>query len=234
MIDLKEYGLDPKSRQARMKRIGVAIVAAWRASASEAGLKSTLRDYKRGIQITEASDSHVIVTLRGELPNLLERGIPPHDMRDYLLRTVRTGASPIRRNKEGKPYRYIMFRRKVSDIKNYGYKGAYAEAKSLSATMSQSTGKLLYGSRMPAGRASHFTNKSGIRSVSDALSGMVKLTGNTTLGGAMNSGANTTYAAFRTVSYKRPEAWQHSGFSALKLAVQIEADLDQIINDAGL
>jgi hypothetical protein len=234
MIDLKEYGLDSRSRRARMKRIGVAIVAAWRASASESGLKSTLREYKRGVQITESSESHVIVTLRGELPNLLERGIPPHDMRNYLLRTVRTGAAPIRRNKEGKPYRYIMFRRSVSDIKNYGFRGAYAEAKSLSQTMSQSTGKLLYGSRMPAGRASHFTNKSGIRSVSDALSGMVRLSGNTTLGGAMNRGANTTYATWRTVSWKRPDAWQHSGFEALDLALDIELNLDQIVNDAGL
>jgi len=233
MLDLSEYGLDPRSRRARMKRIGVAIVAAWRASADEAGLKSTLREYKRGIQITESSESHVIVTLRGQLPNMLENGIKPHDMRTYLLRTVRTGAAPIRRNKEGKPYRYIMFRRSVSDIKNYGFKGAYAEAKNLTSTMSQSTGKLLYGSRMPSGRASRFTNKSGITSVSDALSGMVKLTGVTTIGGAAR-GSNNTYATWRTVSYKRPEAWQHPGFTMLNLSYDIETNIDQIVESAGL
>lgn len=234
MIDLREYGLDPRSRRARIKRLGVAIVAEWRASAQDAGLKSTLNSYKKGVQITEVNEDFVVVTLRGELPNLLEKGIKPHDMRTYLLRTVRADSSPIRYNKLGQPYRYIMFRRKVTDIKNYGFSGAYEEAKKLAATMSGSDGKLIYGSRMPKNRAQHFTSKSGVRSVSDALSGMVRLVGVTTSEGAARSGANTTYATFRTVSYKRPEAWQHSGFEALNLADEIVKNVDAIAEAAGI
>jgi hypothetical protein len=94
MIDLREYGLDPRSRQARAKRLAVALVAAWKATAHEAGedLGSVLRDYKRGVVITQATPELVVVTLQGVVPNLLEQGQQPHDMRDYLLRTVRPGA----------------------------------------------------------------------------------------------------------------------------------------------
>ena len=113
MINLSEYGLDPKSRSARAKRLAVAIAAAWKATAQEASedLGSVLRDYKRGVVISEASPDIIIVTLHGVVPNLLEQGQSPHDMRDYLLRTVRPGAAPIRRDKQGRPYRFIMFRR---------------------------------------------------------------------------------------------------------------------------
>jgi len=236
MIDLKEYGLDIQSREARSKRLAIAIAASWKATAHEASkdLGSVLRDYKRGVVITQATQNMVIVTLQGIVPNLLEQGQPPHDMRDYLLRTVRAGASPIRRSVDGRPYRFIMFRKRVAEIRRMGMKGAYDEAKSLSATMSGSEGRLLYGSRMPKGRADKYISRGGVRSVSDALSGMVKLVGVTTTEGAQRGGANTTYATWRTVSYKRPEAWQHPGRPALNLAHQVIDNINQIAEDAGL
>lgn len=237
MIDLSEYGLDQRSRQARAKRLAVAIAAAWKATAHEAGddLGSVLRDYKRGVVITQATPDLVIVTLQGIVPNLLERGQPPHDMRDYLLKTVRAGAAPIRRDKSGRPYRFIMFRKKVAEIRRMGDSAAYDDAKSMSATMSGSEGKLIYGARMASGRARHYINKSGVRSVSDALSGMVKLVGITTqAGGASRAGSNTTYATWRTVSYKRPEAWQHSGRPALNLARIVTDNITEIAEAAGV
>lgn len=236
MIDLREYGLDPRSRQARAKRLAVALVAAWKATAHEAGedLGSVLRDYKRGVVITQATPELVVVTLQGIVPNLLEQGQQPHDMRDYLLRTVRPGAAPIRRDKLGRPYRFIMFRRKVAEIKRMGDASAYSDAKNLTATMSGSEGRLIYGSRMDSGRAAHYINKSGVRSVSDALSGMVKLVGITTPEGAARGGANTTYATWRTVSYKRPEAWQHPGRQALNLAQSVMDNVSEIAEGAGL
>jgi hypothetical protein len=235
MINLRDYGLDPRNRQARAKRVAVAIAAAWKATAHDAGddLGSVLRDYKRGIAITETNPDFVIVTLQGVVPNLLERGQAPHDMRDYLLRTVRPGAAPIRRDKKGRPYRFIMFRRKVTEIRRMGDASAYSDAKTLTATMSGSEGKLIYGSRMDSGRAQHYINKSGVRSVSDALSGMVKLVGVSTSEGAKR-GANTTYATWRTVSYKRPEAWQHPGRQALNLAQSVISNISEIVESAGL
>lgn len=238
MFDLAEYGLDPQSRRARIKRIAVAIAAAWKASASEAGLRSTLREYKRGVVITEIGENHAIVSLIGELPNMLERGIPPHDMREYLLRTVRAGASPIRRVKKGprrgQPYRYIMFRRLTAEIRKMGGAAGSHLARGLEPTVSGTDGRLLYGGRMPSGESRHYLNKSGVRSVSDALSGMVKLVGNTTQAGESNAGANVTYAAWRTVSTLRPEAWQHPGFQALDLVSALVRDMDQIVEAAGL
>ena len=111
---------------------------------------------------------------------------------------------------------------------------AYADAKNMSASMSGSDGRLIYGSRMEKGRAQHYINKSGVRSVSDALSGMVKLVGVTTEAGARRRGANTTYAAWRTVSYKRPEAWQHPGRAALNLAQSVMDNINQIAEEAGI
>lgn len=237
MFDLNEFGLDPKSRRARMKRVGIAIASAWKAEAQESGLRSTLREYKRGVVVREVGESHVIIALVGELPNLLERGIEPHDMRDYLLNTVRVGSSPIRIVKKGprkgQKYRYISFRKSVSEIKKMGGAQAYTMAKGLTSSFSDSQGKLIYGSRMDSGHSSHYISKGGVKSVSDALAGMIKLTGLSTSEGA-SYGANNTYRTFRTVSYNRPEAWQHSGYSALNLADRVESNMDVIIQEAGL
>jgi hypothetical protein len=155
-------------------------------------------------------------------------------MRDYLLKTVRAGAAPIRRDKSGRPYRFIMFRKKVAEIRRMGDSAAYNDAKDLSATMSGSEGKLIYGARMDSGRSRHYLNKSGVRSVSDALSGMVKLVGVTTQAGASRAGSNTTYAPWRTVSYKRPEAWQHPGRPALNLARIVTDNINEIAEAAGV
>jgi len=238
MYNASDFGLDPRSRRARVKRIAVAVAAAWKASASEAGLKSTLREYRRGVVITEQGENHAVITLMGVLPNMLERGIPPHDMRDYLLKTVRAGAAPIRRVKKGprrgEPYRYIMFRRTSAEIKKMGGATGVRLARGLEPTTSGTEGGLLYGSRMAKGRARHYLNKSGVRSVSDALSGMVKLVGNTTQEGANNTGANVTYGAWRTVSTLRPDAWKHPGYRALNLASRVINNMDNIVEAAGL
>jgi len=63
---------------------------------------------------------------------------------------------------------------------------------------------------------------------------MVKLVGITTAEGAQRKGANTTYATWRTVSYKRPEAWQHPGRQALNLAQGVRDNIAQIAEEAGI
>ena len=133
MLNLDTFGLDPKSRQARIKRVAIAVASAWKAEAQEAGLKSTLNTYKKGVVIREIGENHAVIALAGELPNLLEQGIEPHDMRDYLLNTVRVGSSKIRKVKKGprkdEKYRYISFRKTVSEIKKMGGASAYNTAK---------------------------------------------------------------------------------------------------------
>ena len=237
MLELSDFGLDPRSRRARMKRIAIAVSAAWRGEAHDSGLRSTLSEYKRGIVIRDVGEDFAVVALVGELPNLLERGIAPHDMRDYLLKTQRVGASPIRRVKSGprrgQPYRYIMFRKKTAEIQRMGGAAAYRFARGLTPTVSDASGSLMYGSRMPSGMSQHYISRGGIRSVSDATAGLVKLVARSTAAGAAR-GANTTYATWRTVSTKRAEAWQHSGWSALHLARRVTDGLPDIINEAGL
>jgi hypothetical protein len=233
MIDLKSMGLDPKSRKARMRRIALVVMSAWKAEAQSHGLKSTLALYKRAIQIRSISSEHCIITLKGIVPNLIEQGTPPHDMRDYLLKTRRAGASPIRKNKEGKPYRFIMFGRKTSMIKQYGGGKGYSEAKGLEPTTASASGKLLYGSRF-ASASKHFVNKSGIRSVSGALDGMVRLVSTHSASAGGTARTSSIYKTWRAVSYKRPEAWQHPGLDAANIAGKVRAQLPSLIEGAGL
>jgi hypothetical protein len=229
-------GIDQASRLARAYRVAEVVAAAWKAEAQAYGLKSTLNLYKRAIQIREVSANHVIISLSGIVPLMIEEGVAAHDMRAYLLRTQRPGASPIRYVKsgprKGEPYRYIMFRRTAADIKEYGGRGAQTAARQLAPSMSATGGRLLIGGRY-SNPSAHFINKLGIRSTSPALSGMVRLEATTTTA-AGAPGTNTTYAAWRTVSTKRADAWQHPGRPPANLAARVAAQIPQLVQAAGL
>ena len=226
-------GLDPKSRKARLRRIALVVVALWKAEAQAHGLKSTLAVYKRGVQIRTLTDSYVIVTLKGIVPNMIEQGTPPHDMRKYLLKTRRAGASAIRRNKQGKPYRYIMFGRSVADIKSYGGKGAYSDAKALIPTTQSASGKLLYGSKF-SNQSQHFSSKTGVKSVSGALDGMVRMVASYSKKADGTPVVQGAYKTWRTVSYKRPEAWQHPGLEPANIADKVRSQIPSLIESTGL
>lgn len=235
MFNAQTAGLDPKSREARAYRVAEALVAAWRAEAG-AKLKRTASLYKKAITLRQVSPNHVIISLSGAVPLMLELGVAPHDMRRYLLKTRRPNASPIRKVKKGprkgEPYRYIMFRRTAEDIESYGGgAGAVRQARNLSPSTSKTNGRLAYGSRYNSASA-HFLNKSGVRSVSGALEGMVRLEGGAST--ASNKGSRSTYATWRTVSTLRPEAWKHPGFKALMLHRKIIQDAAQIAEAAGV
>lgn len=235
MLSAETLGLDPKSRQARLYRLGEAFVAAWRAEARAHGFKRTLKLYQRSIGIRSTSPDHVSISLSGDLAFKLELGWAPHDMRSYLLKTRRPNASRIRRVKhgprKGQPYRYIMFRRTEADIRRYGGRGAYPLAKRLEASTSKTQGRLIYGSTYNRASA-HFLNKSGVRSVSGALDGMVRLEGSAST--SSNRGSRSTYATWRTISYKRREAWQHPGLKPARLHLKLMANAAQIAQAAGV
>lgn len=235
MIDTKSAGLDPKDKRARLYRIAEALVAAWRAEAREYGFKRTLPLYIRSIGVRNVTADRATISLAGDLPVKLELGWAPHDMRDYLLKTRRPGASPIRRVKKGprkgEPYRFIMFKRTTADIKKYEGAAGYKIARSLAPSTSSTSGRLIYGSTY-SGATSHFLNKSGVRSVSPALEGMARLEGGAST--ASNQGSRTTYAAWRTISTKRPEAWQHPGIKAAMLHRKIIANAAKIAEAAGV
>jgi len=235
MIDSKSAGLDPKDKHARLYRIAEALVAAWRAEARDYGFKSTLPLYIRSVGVRNVTPTKATIGLAGDLPLKLELGWAPHDMRDYLLKTRRPGASPIRRVKKGprkgEPYRFIMFRRTTADIKKYEGAAGYKIARSLAPSTSSTSGRLIYGSSYDQAKE-HIINKSGIRSVSPALSNMIRLEGGAST--ASNQGSRTTYATWRTVSTKRPEAWQHPGIKAARLHEKIIKDAAAIAEAAGV
>ena len=229
-------GIDQDSRLARAYRVAEVVAAAWKAEAQSYGLKSTLNLYKRAVQIREVSATHVIISLSGIVPLMIENGVAAHDMRSYLLRTQRPGAAPIRYVKsgprKGEPYRYIMFGRTRADIDTYGGRGAARAARALAPSMSATGGRLLIGGRY-RNPSAHYINKLGIRSTSPALSGMVRLEATTTTA-AGAPGTNTTYAAWRTISTKRADAWQHPGRPAANLAGRVAAQIPQLVEAAGL
>jgi hypothetical protein len=134
--------------------------------------------------------------------------------------------------RKGEPYRFIMFGRTGRDIDTYGGRGARREARQLAPTMSGTGGRLLIGGRY-SNPSAHYINKLGIRSTSPALSGMVRLEATTTTA-AGAPGTNTTYAAWRTVSTKRADAWQHPGRPAANLAARVAAQIPQLVEAAGL
>lgn len=233
-----QTGLDPKSREARAHRIAKALSAAWKAEAREYGLKSTLPEYRRAIVIKSVSAELVVVALApSTIAHIIEHGWGPVDLRQFLLSEAhrKPGSSQIKYDKQGRPYRSIMFRRKTAEIRRHGFKGAYSEAKQLSATTSdQYSGRLIYGSSMPSGRARHLVNQSGVVNVSDFLAGMRRLEGVYSSAAAGNQGTRSTYAVWRMVSYKRPEAWQYPRREPANLAHKVAAQVDQIIEGAGI
>ena len=235
MIDQRSAGLDPKSREARLYRVAEALVAAWRAEAREHGFKRTLPLYIRSIGVRRVTPQRATISLAGDLPVKLELGWAPHDMRDYLLKTRRPGASRIRRVKKGKrkgePYRFIMFRRTAAEIKQFEGAPGYKIAKSLAPSTSSTEGRLIYGS-LYSGATRHYLNKSGVRSVSPALEGMARLEGGAST--ASNQGSRSTYAAWRTISTLRPEAWQHPGLRPAMLHRKIIANAAAIAEAAGV
>lgn len=233
-----QSGLDSRSRRGRARRLAVAIQAHWRAEAREYGLKSTLPEYLSAVIIKSVSENEVVVALApSTIAHIIEHGFGPVDLRHFLLSEShrKAGSSRIRYDKQGRPYRSIMFRRKTADIKRYGYRGAYQEAKGLSASTSdQFSGRLIYGSSMPSGRARRLVNQSGVVNVSDFLAGMRRLEGVYSSAAAGNQGTRSMYAVWRTASYKRPEAWQYPRKEPANLALKVGSQIDEIAEVAGI
>ena len=228
-------GLDQASKLKRARRVGDLVLNAWRAEARDLGLKSTLGSYIQALQIKRVTASYVIVGMPAQgvpqrvatVAGIIENGFGPVDMRSFLLTTQRAGSSPIRyTKKERRPYRYISFRRSVAEIKNIGYRGAYGGqggAKNLAATYTGPEGTL-WGARLPPGHAPKLRE----HHASDFLAGLVRVVS------AYATTSQASYKLFRTVSYKRPEAWQYPHKKGAFLARKIQEEIPEILGGIAL
>ena len=135
-----ESVLDDVASMARAKWIRLA----------QTELTSSKRDYIDGIQQVEGEGMERMVTLLGVLPNMIEQGTPPFDMRTTLL-----GEGKGKVSASGKRYRAIPFRHGSPGSKGqagapmgsqYGPRGAASRAidGGMSQLQSVQLGKAIY------------------------------------------------------------------------------------------
>ena len=111
-------GFGPTGIQAGLARIG-DIARTRLVTLAQQELKTSQRDYIAGISnpvlfVDNKGVPGVEITLRGALPNMLENGAEPFDLRVTLLnpgKEKRPGTRGIVRSKQGYLYRSIPFRR---------------------------------------------------------------------------------------------------------------------------
>lgn len=172
--------LSPEATQMILSDIADAARAEWIRIAG-AELFTTRRDYLAGIQPVEIKPGVAVISLVGQLPNLIEEGMDAFDLHDTLLGPNVPISEPGRYGKHLKVtpegglgfYRAIPFRHgtpgsrgavgqvmgrqyqgheAVKDAKKLG-REVYKAAKELAATTSEPYGRTKYGGRLPAGMA---------------------------------------------------------------------------------
>lgn len=136
---------------------------------------TTRRDYVRGIQPVRLRPGVATISLVGDLPNMLEHGMPAQKLHETLLGPkvplVPMGQRGKHRSKDGGEYRAIPFRHAtptaggavgqpmgrpytghdlVEDAKELGMK-VYELASQLDPTIGKPGGKMAYGGRLGAG-----------------------------------------------------------------------------------
>jgi hypothetical protein len=215
-------GLIDAMSQAAVDEVLANIMEAARAEwirIAGAELFGTRRDYINGIQPVQFKPGQGIISLVGELPNIVEHGMERTDMHDTLLgRSVPT-VPPGQRGKHRKQdrsgyYRAIPFRHAtpgsggasgqpmgrayseheaVEDSRKLG-KEVYAAAKKLSATKSEPYGGVGYGGRLPAGMAPKLKEHHAV----DIYAGMVRAEKK------YKKATQSQYVTFRTISTDSP------------------------------
>lgn len=200
--------------------------AKWMALARQR-LTSSKEDYVHGIQEVEAQPAVRIIRLLGALPNWVEQGMSPFDLRDTLLSSPR-----VHMSKDGHRYMSIPFRHGTPGSqggagtpmgRSYQERGGEsrradlgfqkADARALGKRIYDLAKKLKPGDRLPAGLAPllapHHTT--------DIYAGMSRVRHG--YGRAVQS----QYRTFRTISDRSdPAKWQHPGITARNLASEVE------------
>jgi hypothetical protein len=240
-LTLSDFGLDPTSRTARLRRVGDAILAAWSGQASQE-LNRTLGAYKRALQVRVLDEHTVRVSLPGDeaaanahkvaqLARLVEFGMGPggigtegpYDVRHHILKS---GTRSLRYDKQGRPYLNVPFDHTGKSIEMMGGLRALGQAQRLEWTRSiQSNAgawRTLWGGRLPAGLAPKLKE----HHTTDPLAGMVRQ-GSTYSGGQTKASG---YRTWRRASWGAPSPkWMSSGVRAHRIGDKIAARLSEIV-----
>lgn len=204
-------------------------------------LTGTRSAYIDGLQYTgqrgaQGASIEAVITLVGEMPNLIEQGQAAYDMHDTLLGPNVPVAPRGQRGKHPKAgggfYRAIPFRHQGPDstgIHSAPMGSAYSEtmgegeaynlgqaiykaAKKLKPTLGQPAGKVQWGGKLPAGMAP----KLRPHHATDIYAGMYKQRK------TYKSATQSQYVTFRTISTGSP-GWVRKATEGKHFAEQVQA-----------
>lgn len=231
---------DTQTAKDKLFMLGELARAEW-VRLAQTRLKSTAAEYIAGIQPVEAKGMTVFIHLVGGLPNDLENGKPPFDMKPGLLNGPRA-----KRTKKGTKYNIVPFRhgtpgttaRNVGapmpmtglSAKGKAISAVYVAAKALTPSLPTGTGKTAWGgstgdfgglgmrTQLPVkgGRPGAYTWKSS------PYEGIYKIQQ------FYKSVAQNQYVSFRMVSENSdPSAWWHPGFAPRRFAQEVGQFVDK-------
>ena len=245
----EEFQLQQSAASSMAKQVlddvTVSVIRNWKKAAA-AGLNSSRSEYVRSIYWSENSAKRNIITLMGKLPNMIELGAQPFDIKEGFKRS-----SKVKHKKDGGWYLTIPFRWATPGSlgEDSAFSGVmpqdiYQLAKKLkpkrSAPGGSSSGESLSAGMLPPSR-----QKLGVRkAASNALTGqnfpeyqhksplMAGMQRNEKTYSAATQGS---YQTMRRVSDKSdPNSWIHTGIQARDFASQAfrTTDFDTIVNNS--
>lgn len=237
----KAFGLDARSRLARMRTIAHLVLAEWQAEV-RATLRSSRAAYIKSLAIREVTETTATVDLAGagvgravaQLARMVEFGMGPggigtqgaYDIRTFVLRA---GTRKLRFGKSG-PYVNVPFTRSPKEIKEMGGAGALRAARGLQATVANAAGGTKWGGRLATGLASNLPNgRIKPHHVADALQGLVRLASTYSKNPEGTARVQTTgYRLFRRMAWSG-QPWMHPGIRAHRLAEKVVAKVPDLV-----
>ncbi len=239
---LPAVGVDEDEIRERVYTLAEMARSEWVRLAQQ-NLGGSAADYIAGIQPVEMDGNWAAVHLVGELPNAIENGKAPFDMKPGLL------AGPnAKRTKAGKRYNTVPFRhgtpgttgKRVGtpmpftgvNAKGKQTSMIYTEARKLSPSVEGVGGKTVWGGR--AGDFGGFGIKTqpavkggrpgAYKWKFSPYAGMVKIAK------TYKKATQNQYATFRRVSDNSdPNSWWHPGIKAKKLVTKVSSYISSMV-----
>lgn len=225
--------------------VTLVVLRNWKKAAAS-GLASTRNEYVRSVYWSENTQRLNVLTLVGVLPNMIESGAQPFDLKEGFKKSAK-----VKFKKDGGWYLTIPFRWATPGSlgENSAFSGVmpqdvYAIASQLKPTRStvgsKSPGQSLSTGQLPASRQNLGVRKA----VSNALTGQnfpayqhksPLMSGMQRNEKTYEKATQSTYNTFRRVSDKSdPNSWIHSGIQARKFAERAfqQTDFDTVVNNS--
>lgn len=220
-----------------LQGLGAAAMQKWKKLAQQ-GLRSTSQDYIKGLQ-EEYKGNKFTIELTGMLPNMLERGWPGGDMREWMLKSPKVKQGP------NGPYLTIPFRHGTPGTggRNVGPampSAIHKAALTLDPTKSRpgglqgkskntdwgKKGRLHPGLNIGAKAKAILERRAKPWHSASIYMGMVRK--EKTYEKGKQSGGYTTFRTISRNSSAEGKHWVHPGIKARRFAPKVKAHIDKI------